>query len=71
MDKIQANLIDSERTRRQIIRQLIIMDLVTNSKQLKKGLSGHSTWTEDEVDQLQDLFSQHREDTGKSWRRVL
>lgn len=65
MDKILPNLIDSSRTRRQVVRQLIVMDLVTNSKQLKKGISGRVTWTEDSVEQLRNLYEQHRDDQGQ------
>ena len=69
MDNILANLIDTNRTRRQVVRQLIIMDLVTDSKQLKKGISGTSRarnrWTEEQEAQLVNLYELHRDDAGK------
>jgi len=66
VDKILPNLMDTSRTRRQVVRQLILMDLVTDSKQLKKGISGRSvTWREDEEQQLRDLYDMHQDDEGK------
>ena len=71
MDNILANLIDTNRTRRQVVRQLIIMDLVTDSKQLKKGISGTSRtrnrWTEEQEAQLVNLYELHRDDAGKTY----
>ena len=64
VDKIRANLIDTTKSRRQVIRQLIIMDLVTNSKQLKKGISGRDPWTEEQIDELKNLYELHRDDRG-------
>lgn len=75
MDCIQESLIDSTRTRRQIIRQLILMDLVTNSKQLKRGLNARggsgaggreAAWSEEQVEQLKNLYDLHRDDRGES-----
>lgn len=69
VDNILANLIDTNRTRRHVIRQLIIMDLVTDSKQLKKGISGKSRtanqWTEEQQADLINLYESHRNDAGK------
>lgn len=65
VDCILESLIDTNRTRRQIIRQLIIMDLITNSKQLKRGMStGQVTWSEAEEEQLRELYDKHKDDNG-------
>lgn len=66
VDKILANLIDSTRTRRQVVRQLILLDLVTNSKQLRKGVSGRVSWSNEEVEQLRNLYELHVDDRGTS-----
>lgn len=65
VDCILENLINSTRTRRQIIRQLILMDLVTNSKQLKRGISGQVTWTKRDIDQLQEFYDRHKQENGR------
>jgi len=69
VDNILPHLIDTSRTRRQVVRQLILMDLVTNSKQLKKGISGRQTnrqtWSEEAVEELRTLYEMHQHDDGE------
>lgn len=59
-------MIDTTKTRRQIIKKLIIMDLITSSKQLKKGMPGRGAapWREDEIDVLKNLYDVHKDDRG-------
>lgn len=43
------------------------MDLITNSKQLKRGIGSgaQAAWSETEVEQLRELYDKHKDDNGK------
>ncbi|XP_033100607.1 protein timeless homolog [Anneissia japonica] len=63
VDQIMKYIINQNRTRRQIVAQLVKLDIISSSKDLKKKKVGQQTklWREEHELELQALFEQFKE----------
>lgn len=68
-DRIQANLINQTRTRRQVIKKMKQMGLIVNAKQLTKtkrtvGARPPKEWADHELVELRRIFEEVRHSSG-------
>lgn len=66
-DYIMLHLLDQTKSRRQIVREMVHLDLIGSAKELKKMKVGGNSrrWREEEEMELRDLYGQHKESQGK------
>ncbi|KAJ8036132.1 Protein timeless-like [Holothuria leucospilota] len=63
VDHIMEKISDESKTRKQIIRQLVNMDLIGGIGEMKrtKGAKRVAIWREEQVEELKSLFAEYRE----------
>ncbi|KAK5650484.1 hypothetical protein RI129_001513 [Pyrocoelia pectoralis] len=62
VDWIVDNLVDNTRSRRAVLKKLKEMSLLTNYKKSKTGVSRSTVWTEEEEQQLREVYENSKND---------
>ncbi|XP_067022608.1 protein timeless homolog [Acropora muricata] len=71
VDTIMENMSSDTKSRRQIMKKLVLMKLVTDRKELHKKAVKKGTWTEEETEQLRALFDEYKSTEGDIVEKMM